>query len=63
MAIAKSELKKITDAPNAVDSFKAVLAALVADQTISADVAGLVGHALDHARAELEPAIIANTKN
>lgn len=61
MTISKSALEAITKAPSAVDSFIATLDALVVDQTITADVAGIVKLALNHARKDLDPAIVANT--
>lgn len=55
----KAALKVVEDCPTAVGSFKAVLAALVWDQTITKDVAGIVGHALD-VHPEIEAALAAN---
>jgi hypothetical protein len=60
MAIAKSSVKAITDAKTPVECFGLVLDALVADATISKDVAGIVKLALDNAKADLNPAIAAN---
>jgi hypothetical protein len=56
MALNKAAIKAVHDAKGVRDSFKAVLAALVDDQTISQDVAGRVGLALD-AHPELDDAI------
>jgi len=63
MAISKYYLDKITAAPSPVESFKAVLDALVDDQTIKAEVAGIVKLALDHRKDDLNPAIVANNSN
>jgi hypothetical protein len=62
MAISKKALQAITDAKGGAASFKAVLAALAEDQSITKDVAGIVGLALDHANADgaLDKAIAAN---
>ena len=61
--MAQSDLKAITSAPTAVDSFIAVVAWLKGNQTISADVAGIVTAGLKHHRDALEPAIVANVHN
>lgn len=63
MAISKASLKEIEAAKGPVASFKVVLDALVQDATITADVAGIVKLALDHAKDQLEPALIANPSN
>jgi len=60
MAISKATLDKIANAPGAVESFKATLDALVEDQTIKPEVAGIVKLALDHHKDKLEVAIVAN---
>jgi hypothetical protein len=59
MAIGKVALEKITNTSGVRESFKLVLAALVEDQTISKDAAGLIGKALD-AHPELDEAIKAH---
>ena len=60
--ISKSRLDAITAATSPVACFKEVLSALVDDQTITADIAGIVGHALSHAneKGALDKAIAAN---
>lgn len=63
MPIGKGDLESITKAPSAVDSFIAAIKWLNANATISADVAGIVVHALEASRKELEPAIVANVHN
>jgi hypothetical protein len=57
MSISKELLETIAAAPTAVESFKATLDALVVDQTITADVAGIVKLAVDHHKDALEPAL------
>jgi|SoimicMinimDraft_4_1059732.scaffolds.fasta_scaffold102172_2 hypothetical protein len=56
MTISKAALKAIAEAKGGRESFKVILAALVDDQTITKEVAGRVGLALD-AHPELDEAI------
>lgn len=61
--ISQASIDKITAASSPVESFKAVLDALVEDQTIKLDHKGLVGLIklqLDNHKDELNPAITAN---
>ena len=59
MTISKAALKAVASTKGGRESFKVVLAALVDDQTITADVSGRVGKALD-AHPELDDAIKAH---
>jgi hypothetical protein len=61
--INKGDLKAVTEATSAVDSVIAIMDWLQANQTISADVRGIVVLGLEAHRKALEPAIKANVHN